>query len=137
MTNFTLEANGSDDIIDSRDIVERIEELEAQKAAHEEDETSGPWTDCDESELTTLQAFVEEIEQYAGDKASDGITCIEESYFETYAQELADDCGVDIKPDHNGQTPWPYRHIDWEAAAIELKHDYTPCELDGVTYWIR
>lgn len=36
-----------------------------------------------------------------------------------------------------GATEWPLRHIDWDAAAEELKQDYTSVEFDGVTYWIR
>ena len=57
---------------------------------------------------------------------------IRDSYFQTYAQELADECcemPKDIK--------WPYTCIDWEKAARELQMDYTSVEFDGITYWVR
>ena len=131
MSNFTLSDNGNDDVIDSRDIVERIEELEAQKQSHEENEADAPWTECDEAELVTLQAFVEEIEQYAGDKASDGITCVEDSHFEDYMDEFVADCYGDM---YSKNLPsWMTITLDYDA----LKQDYTPCDLDGRTYWIR
>ena len=66
-------------------------------------------------------------------------TLIREDYFTEYAQELAED----ICPWPSGSSErdalawWPYRHIDWEAAADELKYDYTTVEYDGDTYYIR
>jgi hypothetical protein len=131
MTNFTLDKNGSDDIIDSRDIVERIEELEAELAGYDAPEAFDANQPDAASELNALRAFVEEIEQYAGDKASDGITCVKDSYFTDYAQQLLEDCG-EIPKD----LPH-YIEIDWEATAINIRVDYTSCELDGKTFWIR
>lgn len=48
------------------------------------------------------------------------------------AQELADDIGA---IDSNAK--WPLNHIDWEAAAEELKMDYTEVNFNGTTYYIR
>ena len=60
-------------------------------------------------------------------------SAIADREFENHAQELAEDIGlIDGK-----QVDWPYRHIDWEAAAEELKMDYCDVEVEGVTYWVR
>lgn len=61
-----------------------------------------------------------------------GEALIRDSYFATYAEELASDIGA---IDRNAK--WPLSHIDWEAAADELKMDYTAIDFDGVEYWIR
>jgi hypothetical protein len=108
------------DIIDSRDIIARIEELEEQEER-----------DADEAiELASLRKVAEQAEGYASDWKY-GEALIRGSYFETYAQELAEDC-CDMKV-----LQWPARCIDWEQAARELQMDYTAIDYDGVTYWIR
>lgn len=115
------------DIIDSRDVIERIAELKSTLSDYKTDGVE--FSDEEWTELENLQAMAEE----AGD-TSDwqyGATLIRDSYFATYAQELADDLG-EIPVDH-----WPHRHIDWEAAADELKQDYTSVEYGSATYWIR
>ena len=66
------------------------------------------------------------------DYADDEPTLIAESYFETYAQELAEDIGA-IPSD----LQWPVRHIDWEAAADELSQDYSEFDFDGGAWLIR
>lgn len=182
-----------EDIIDSRDIIKRFEELDAERdtnletlAEHKEritelealkekddfqgNENAGPddeiwtekladelvrlkgatWTavidplapdgteyaespDWDEDtviEWAKLKAINDEGEGY-GDWRH-GETLIRDSYFEKYAQELAEDIGV-IKPDLN----WPYDCIDWEKAADQLKQDYSSIEIEGDTYWMR
>ena len=89
--------------------------------------------DSDVEEFRSLKAFCEEIDCMSGDSLRDGITIIADSYFENYAQELADDIG-DLK----GLTSqWPFNHIDWEDAADELKNDYSSVEWDGNEFWIR
>jgi len=57
---------------------------------------------------------------------------IADSYFVTYAEQLADDLGL-----INGDAGWPMSHIDWDAAADDLKTDYTEVEYGGTTYFIR
>ena len=94
-------------------------------------------TDPDDAEeLTLLEGFLKQMAGYGGDEQWDGewypVTLIRDSYFEEYAEQLAEDCGTIAK-----DAEWPARHIDWEAAAEELRHDYTAFEFDGVTYWGR
>ena len=149
----------SDDVIDSRDVIEAIEELQGEiealthgdeiaslKAQAERDEAdearladlraeaakADPATLAElQAELDALLKLQDEAEGYCADWRH-GEQLIRDSYFETYAEELADDCGmVDRK------LAWPYTCIDWERAARELQYDYTSVEFDGVTYWTR
>lgn len=102
-----------DDVIDSRDIIEAID--------------SG---DLDEDDQKAFEALAKEAE--GSPDWEHGETLIRDSYFEDYARELAEDTGM-VKGDED----WPLRHIDWEAAADELKNDYFSVDFDGVEYWIR
>lgn len=114
------------DVIDSRDVIARLEELREQDERDEDEQ----------AELTSLEAFMEELKDNGGDEQWNGdwypVTIIRDSYFRDYAQELAEEC-CEIPAD----LKWPYTCIDWEQAARELQQDYTAVEFDGVTYWTR
>lgn len=110
------------DTIYSLDVIERIQELEAL-----EDEAADEALE----ELTALRELAEQASAYAYDWQY-GTPLIRDSYFVEYAQELAEEIGA-IDED----AKWPQRHIDWEAAASELKQDYAGVEFAGVTYWVR
>lgn len=110
-----------DDIIDSRDVIERIEEL-----SNDDD-----LTEDETDELAALTALAKETEGHAADWLY-GETLIRDSYFEDYARELAEDIGA-ISADQS----WPNYCIDWERAARDLRMDYTSVDFDGITYWIR
>jgi hypothetical protein len=112
------EISNSQDVLDSRDIIERIKELE------------GTENEDEQTELRALEALAEEGQGYG--EWEDGVTLIRDSYFEEYAQELAEDIGA-IGRDNQ----WPLYCIDWEWAARELQVDYTSVDFDGVTYWMR
>jgi hypothetical protein len=145
----TQTISNSDDVIDSRDIIARIEELEpydykvcpecgcTEGDEHDEDcsqpEPVDNLDESDKEELTALLALQDECEGYVSDWKY-GETLIRDSYFENYARELAEDVG-DIPRELRNQ--WPFTCIDWEQAAEELKQDYTSAEFDGVTYWVR
>jgi len=103
------------DVIDSRELVEAIEDL-----------------DVADLDRLAVESLFEEISGYAEDRPKDGIFLIEDSYFVDYAREMADDCGM---IDHNAS--WPQTCIDWEKAAREFRMDYTSVEIDGRTYWYR
>ena len=137
-----------DDLIDSRAVIARIEELEDERQALadasededglEEDRAEAKanlaaWDDSDEAyELLSLKALVSEAEPYCPDWKY-GTTLIRDSYFEDYAQELASE----LYSKAIGDAKWPFDCIDWEKAAEELQQDYTEVEFDGVTYWVR
>ena len=133
------EPTTTQDIIDSRDIVEYISEQtdhieELREDAEDDDEMVAMEIDSIEKEIAMWQDFIEEAEQYTGDKASDGFQCINENHFTQYAEELAEECGY---IDRNKTMDWPFCHIDWEAAAEALKIDYTEIEIDGETFYVR
>lgn len=130
--------SNTDDVIDSRDIIARIEELQAEREGHNatDDDTISvtPWSKeypDDAAELAALEALASEAEGYAADWKY-GEPLIRDSYFKSYAQELADDIGA---IDRNAS--WPLSCIDWNQAARELRMDYTAVDFDGVTYWVR
>jgi hypothetical protein len=123
-----------DDIIDSRDVIERIEELESllQDVAEDGGDTEGHYDD-DRDELAALKALAEEGYLYVPDWKY-GAALIRDSYFEEYAEEFAHDIGA---IDRGAGYGWPLTHLDWAAAAAALKMDFIELEFDGVTYWAR
>lgn len=141
----TTEISNSQNIIDSRDVIARIESLESELTdAHEAEGNGGEFDDwlknasedCEHTllesveELLTLRALAEE-----GSGSPDwphGEALIRDSYFTEYAEQVADDIGA---IDRN--STWPLCHIDWNAAADSLKQDYMNVEFGDVTYWIR
>lgn len=128
----TDEITNSENVIDSRDVIARINYLESER---ESAENPDEWDDSDEGqELKALKALADEASGSA-DWTYDwtyGETLIRDSYFEDYARELAEDIGAIPK-----NLGWPCNHIDWEGATNALKMDYFSVEFDGVEYWIR
>ena len=120
--------SSSDAYIDSRDVIARIDELEAkiEEAKDSEDECID-----EEEELKNLKELEEQAKSSADWKY--GETLIREDEFTNYAEEFAKDIGAT----QNDSNDWPNRHIDWEAAAEELKMDYMEVEFDGEIYLIR
>ena len=132
------------DIIDSRDVISRIGELEQEQEDHDDERREAlegdpegdhglPWDEeyPDEAEeLTALNALADA----AGGCAdwAHGEALISDDYFETYARELAEDIGGLHDSDR-----WPGSCIDWKQAAEELQQDYTSVEYGDTTYWIR
>lgn len=142
MTNIPTNC---DDVIDSRDIITRIEELENEREDMESgiEQAEDPddkefaraalkdWDADYADELRALRSLAEDAEPYCADWRY-GATLIRDSYFEEYTMELAEEiCGIP------GTASWPLTHINWEAAVNELKIDYTEVDFDGVSYWAR
>ena len=129
MTTFTTKANidNTNDIIDVRDIIARIEDLESEQPLQADDYLA---------ELDLLKALMDDLKGNGGDEQWDGdwypVTLVNVSHFTEYAQQLAEDIGA-IPSD----AKWPNNHIDWDAAADALKEDYSEVEYDGVTYLYR
>jgi len=141
---MTREITSNDDIIDSRDVIARIEELESDLEAERERLSIAIALPDHEN---TIQGHRDQIEDLKnelaplralagqGDYIEDwqyGATLIRDSYFEEYARELAEE--LDLIPTN---ATWPATCIDWEQAARELQMDYTSVEFDGITYWVR
>jgi hypothetical protein len=139
------EVHNGQDIIDSRDVIRRIRELQDYRddAAENPDDqdmltaadgrTFASSVDFGEDEYNELKALEKLEEEASGSPDwNHGETLIRDSYFEEYAQQLAEDIGAIDK-----NASWPNDHIDWEAAADALKADYMSADFDGVEYWIR
>jgi hypothetical protein len=150
-----------DEYIDSRDVIERISELEdelrdvhsneleelADRESPPDDPTEDPprdfdawieWVLCDSGhlyyeeadEFNELKQLQDEARGYSD--WEHGAQLIREDKFEDYARELAEDIGSMSR-----DVTWPHNHIDWAAAANELKTDYTEVSFDGTAYLLR
>jgi uncharacterized protein (DUF885 family) len=146
-------------IIDTRDLYKRkceLEELrdavttakeefeEADKAADEAQDDE----DLDNARFEAKSALDAAKEEFGEDEAAElaeleeleseisdfmhGETMIEESDFEDYARQLAEDLGA--IPD---DAKWPCNCIDWAQAASELRVDYTSVTYQGTEYLVR
>lgn len=137
-----MEIDNAMDIIDSRDIINRIKVLEAALADFEAEqqekaeegeappEKSKFISEDEEAELKLLQDIEEQADN---EEWNYGTTLIRESYFPTYAEELCTEIG-----DIPAGLPWYIAaHIDWEGVAEELKMDYIEIDFDGVSYYVR
>ena len=114
-----MSISNTDDLIDSRDIIERIDEL---RGSNYKD---------DREERRVLIALAEECEQ-SGDWP-DSATLIRDSYWPEYTRQLVEDIG-DLPSD----LPYYIEHnIDWGGVADDLKQDYFSVDFDGEEYWIR
>jgi hypothetical protein len=134
------------DMIDSRDVIRAVEiyrealmhagvpaaVLEtATNANFDPDEYLGD----DVGKMFETFEKLRDFDKAGSDYAPDwqyGETAIADSYFTEHAEQLADDIGA-----VDSDAKWPRNHIDWDAAAAQLKRDYTSIEFDGETYWVR
>lgn len=112
-----LTINNSQDTLDSRDILEYMQQLDGED---------------DREELDVLKGLIDELREVGSDTPEDGLFLIRDSYFEEYAEGYADNIGAIDR-----SAGWPLNHIDWKGAAEELQMDYTSIDYDGVTYWVR
>jgi hypothetical protein len=136
--------DSNQDVMDSRDIEERIDELEAEQGAlidaiaDEENaqaeaalcDSLSKWNNENAEELASLKAFRDEMADYCPDWTH-GTTLVRDSYWKEYVQEMLADIG-DIPEDLPA-----YIVIDWNRTADNIQVDYTSGEFDGVTYWAR
>ena len=145
----------TENIIDTRDIQDRIDELnddidtlenEISDLSEEIDELDEDDPD-DKNEIDLklydiedkrgqIEDLQEELSMLLDVKSevpefSYGETLIHESYWVEYVQDLCEDCGY-ISRD--------FPHwiaIDWDATADNVAMDYSTIELDGNTYYFR
>jgi hypothetical protein len=113
--------------IDTRDLAERLEELESRDADVYTSIPEEPLDEDERAELAELQILRNDVSEF-----DDGATLIREDDFESYARELAEDIGA-IPLDAS----WPLTCIGWEQAAQELAHDYSTVTYDGEHWFYR
>lgn len=114
--------------LDSRDIIERIEDLEGA-----DDES--PLSEDDAAELKALKELAGECEGYSD--WNHGEQLIREDCFVDHITELINDCYEMPKEMDSGK--WPFNHMtmDYEAAAEEAEQDYTTVSFMGHDYLIH
>jgi hypothetical protein len=134
--------DNNDDVIDSRQIIDRIDELTALLEDLDADEDHDPDEHQEATdELAVLVALAEQGASACTDW-SYGTTLIRDSYFREYAEQLAEDCAGSheeaelIRNGGGDRWPFTFMQIDWDAAAEALKADYTTIDFDGVEYWV-
>ena len=110
------EITGTEEILYLDDIKTRI--------AYLEDPGDTDPGDCT-AELAELREVVSEINDY-------GYKLIHETHMADYAQERAESVmgsGADTDA-------WPFNHIDWDAAADEMRNEMGDVTLFGETYYV-
>ena len=115
------------DIYDLRELAEEMNKLREMKEKRISDQDRLEQLEALDAEF--IAVFADSMEDYADN--IDPIL-IANYYFEDYARQLAEDIGA---IDRN--QGWPACHIDWEAAAENLKMDYISVSFEGREYWIR
>ena len=129
--------SNTDDTIDSRDVIERIEELEAERDSYNEESEKGYLESVEEiaafdnseegQELTALKKLAEQGETV--DDWEHGVQLIHEDYFETAMDDMVTECYELPK----ALPFWMTITYDYDA----LKQDCTEVDFDGQTYYVR
>jgi hypothetical protein len=120
----------SGNVFDIRDVIERFEKIEVliEKLKESNIEVS----DELQNEFDCIRKFLLEVKVSGGLEKWRGdwypLKFISDGYFETYVHEVAADYD-------RSSTKWPYNHINWEAAARELKMDYEEIRINYETYY--
>jgi len=153
-----------DDIIDSRDVIKRIEELEEERQDLQ-DALDTAQEELDETELSeeateedqdgakeTLDAAKEALGDWDNSDEAEELRDLKAlaeecesspdwSYGETlikdeYFREYAEQLADDIGA-IDSNAGWPLNCIDWDEAADQLQQDYFQVDFGSDTYWIR
>ena len=145
MSNTTID--NTDDTIDSRDVITRIEELDSDLQDLKDTIDNIDWGD--DAEIPALLAAKEALEEwkigsdglelealiqvgYQGEYIDDwdhGVQLIRDSYFKKAMDEMVSEC-YELPKD---LPSWMVITYDYDA----LKQDYTSVDFDGETYWVR
>lgn len=125
--------SNTDDIIDVRDIIARVEELREEVEAYAEKMDDWQANADNVEELETLETLLADLRGNGGDEQWEGdwypVTLIRDSYFNEAMDELLEDIGELPK-----DLPcYLFITVDYRA----LQMDYSSVEYDGVTYWYR
>lgn len=148
--------NFSDNVIDTRDIQDRIDEIndEIDTLKEEINDLSNEIDDLEEEEEDGNQSLIDEKLDDIDDKKGeievlqeelkqlleikdevpefeDGNTLINADYWVEYCEELCKDCGY-----LSSDLPW-WIEIDWEKTAENIAVDYSIVEIQGETFYYR
>lgn len=125
-----------DNVIDSRDIIARLEELqeelddlESENENGSMDEAIREWHDDNDDEYIPLVKLVKECESCADWQY--GETLIHRRIFVDYCRERCVDC------EYIPENLPAWIEIDWQKTADNMEQDYTTVDFDGHEYLIR
>jgi hypothetical protein len=118
-----------DNVIDSRDIIARLEELREELYELESPEAVQEWHDDNDDEYLPLVKLVKECEG-CGDWEY-GETMIHRRIFVDYCRERCVDC------EYIPENLPTWIEIDWQKTADNMEQDYTTVDFDGHEYLIR
>ena len=128
--------DNTQDIIDVRDIIDRVEELESSIQDYENEDGDLELHDehiSQKEELDELRDVLSELAGYGGDEQFEGdwypVSLIHDNYFETAMDELLEDIGV-IPRD----LPC---YLTITVDYIALQQDYSSVNIGNETYWYR
>lgn len=115
-----MRISSTDETIDSRDVFARIDELEALPGR----------TPAEDDELSALIKLDELATAINVEDWADGATLVHDAHFTEYVEQMA----THLKLIDSGAL-WIRKHVDWIAAANNLKRTYQPVIFEGQTYW--
>jgi hypothetical protein len=158
--------HSSHDVLDSRDIIERLNELQDELDdleffVSEAADAINDWVEPDEPDEATDAEFdqLKQDKLDAQSRLDDWLKENEEEYnalkalddeasgygdwvhgetliHEDYFTKYAEELAYDIGA-VDRNVSWPLNHIDWEDAAESLKDDYTAVEFYSSTFYMR
>ena len=128
-----------DDIISVEDLTNRVDEVVGTvDNTFEHEFLKANLSDGEREELSELMKVLNQLKGAGGDWEWRGdwypAYMYKESHFEDYAREFAADV---VDGFSEAWQEWPFNHIDWKAAAEELRQDYSEIDVLGVTYYAR
>lgn len=155
--------SNSDNVIDSRDVIKRIDELDSDRetladaveaAQDAYIEACGEVARVDEwgplkAQVEEAKAALSEYDEGEEGQELKALKALAEqadgygdwAHGETlirdgYFERYAQELAEECG-DLKDCDHWPLTCIDWERAADELKQDYTEVDYDGEAYWMR
>lgn len=144
-----MEISNREDVLNTRAMLDRVEELESENEDAEGVLKPGAdWDDQDDfDECRKLRIILAEVDENSDGNVRSGITLIRESYFTEYIKDYWMEAGPEFK-EYNPKTfrdedvkredlfsREPFNFIDWKAVAESTRNDdYKDVDFDGVTY---
>lgn len=161
MSNWTLEANGNDDLIDLRDVIERFEELEGERnriadvveeskefnsdglteeeiqeaieKRKEAGEALADWDVDNGDEFRKIKSLLNELKGCGGDEQWRGDWYPVSLIEDSYFEPAMDELLEDIGVLPKDLPCYLNVNVDYQA----LQMDYSSVEFNGLTFWYR
>lgn len=128
--------DSSADVIDSREVIARIEWLDDDDYERDADEAA---------ELVALRALAAEAEGI-NSNWRDGLPLVDDGYFAAHIKDETQELYGEIYGDRTpyGEVPsvrvdwsaFPFNHIDWDAVAEDAKRHHSSLTFDGRLFWL-